>query len=57
MAVPDENLDDLRRRLRATKWPRDAGNDAGFYGVPRTRLQRLVEYCAESGRPARPQVR
>ncbi|HZX06888.1 epoxide hydrolase [Kribbella sp.] len=47
IAVPDEVLDDLRRRLRATKWPRDAGNDDGFYGVPRTRLQPLVEYWAD----------
>lgn len=47
IAVPDEVLDDLRRRLRATKWPRDAGNDDGFYGVRRTRLQPLVEYWAD----------
>ncbi|MFI5729149.1 epoxide hydrolase family protein [Kribbella sp. NPDC051587] len=45
--VPDEVLDDLRRRLRATKWPRDAGNDDGFYGVRRTDLQELVEYWAD----------
>ncbi|MFF1821570.1 epoxide hydrolase family protein [Kribbella sp. NPDC058245] len=45
--VPDEVLDDLRRRLRATKWPRDAGNDDGFYGVRRTDLQALVEYWAD----------
>lgn len=47
IAVPDEVLDDLRRRLRATNWPRDAGNDDGFYGVRRTRLQPLVEYWAD----------
>ncbi|GAA1137398.1 epoxide hydrolase [Kribbella jejuensis] len=47
IAVPDEVLDDLRTRLRATKWPRDAGNDDGFYGVRRTRLQPLVEYWAD----------
>ena len=47
IAVPDDVLDDLRRRLRATKWPRDAGNDDGFYGVRRTRLQPLVEYWAD----------
>ncbi|MEU4195100.1 epoxide hydrolase family protein [Kribbella sp. NPDC026611] len=45
--VPDEVLDDLRRRLRATKWPRDAGNDDGYYGVRRTVLQPLVEYWAD----------
>ena len=47
IAVPDDVLDNLRRRLRATKWPRDAGNDDGFYGVRRTRLQPLVEYWAD----------
>lgn len=47
IAVPDDVLDDLRRRLRATKWPRDAGNEDGFYGVRRTRLQPLVEYWAD----------
>jgi len=45
--VPDEVLDDLRRRLLATKWPLDAGNDDGFYGVRRTDLQPLVEYWAD----------
>ncbi|MEV5968150.1 epoxide hydrolase [Kribbella sp. NPDC051952] len=45
--VSDEVLDDLRRRLIATKWPLDAGNDDGFYGVRRTQLQALVEYWAE----------
>lgn len=45
--VPDEVLDDLRRRLIATKWPLDAGNDDGFYGVRRTQLQALVEYWAD----------
>ncbi|WP_433166788.1 epoxide hydrolase family protein [Kribbella sp. CA-247076] len=44
--VSDEVLDDLRQRLRATKWPLDAGNDDGFYGVRRTDLQELVEYWA-----------
>ncbi|GAA1701141.1 epoxide hydrolase [Kribbella yunnanensis] len=45
--VSDEVLDDLRRRLRSTKWPRDIGNDDGFYGVRRTDLQELVEYWAD----------
>ena len=45
--VPDEVLDDLRRRLTMTKWPLDAGNDDGFYGVRRTDLQELVEYWAD----------
>jgi pimeloyl-ACP methyl ester carboxylesterase len=45
--VPDEVLDDLRRRLSLTKWPLDVGNDDGFYGVRRTDLQELVEYWAD----------
>jgi pimeloyl-ACP methyl ester carboxylesterase len=45
--VPDEVLDDLRRRLRATTWPVDAGNDDGRYGVRRVDLQRLVSYWAD----------
>jgi hypothetical protein len=34
-------LDDLRRRLTATKWPLDAGNDDGYYGVRRSYLAEL----------------
>ncbi|GAB3932203.1 epoxide hydrolase [Kribbella albertanoniae] len=45
--VSDEVLDDLRRRLRATKWPLDIGNEDGFYGVRRTDLQELVDYWAD----------
>jgi pimeloyl-ACP methyl ester carboxylesterase len=42
--VSDEVLQELGRRLRATKWPLDAGNDDGFYGVRRSYLQELVDY-------------
>jgi microsomal epoxide hydrolase len=45
--VPGEVLDDLRRRLAATKWPLDAGNDDGYYGVRRQYLQELVAYWAD----------
>lgn len=45
--VEDDVLDDLRRRLLTTKWPLDAGNDDGYYGVRRTYLQHLVAYWAE----------
>ncbi|MEV0129287.1 epoxide hydrolase [Dactylosporangium sp. NPDC050688] len=44
--VPDEVLDDLRARLEATRWPRDTGNDDGFYGVPPAQLRALVEHWA-----------
>ncbi|GAB2611195.1 epoxide hydrolase family protein [Kribbella endophytica] len=46
--IADSVLDDLRARLRATKWPLDAGNEDGHYGVRRTELQELVAYWAES---------
>ncbi|WP_409061375.1 epoxide hydrolase family protein [Streptomyces sp. SYP-A7185] len=42
--VPDAVLDDLRARLRLTRWPDDTGNDDGHYGVRRTYLQELAEY-------------
>jgi microsomal epoxide hydrolase len=45
--VADSVLDDLRARLRATKWPLDAGNEDGHYGVRRTELQELVAYWAD----------
>ncbi|WP_367047501.1 epoxide hydrolase [Streptomyces sp. Je 1-332] len=42
--VPDAVLDDLRARLRLTRWPDDVGNDDGYYGVRRGYLQELAEY-------------
>ena len=45
--ICDEVLDDLRRRLTATKWPLDAGNDDGYYGVRRSYLAELVAYWAD----------
>ena len=45
--VSEEVLADLRRRLIATKWPLDAGNEDGYYGVRRSYLQALVEYWAD----------
>jgi microsomal epoxide hydrolase len=42
--VPDEVLDDLTARLKAAKWPCDAGNDDGYYGLPRSYLRELVDY-------------
>ncbi|WP_019143989.1 epoxide hydrolase family protein [Aeromicrobium massiliense] len=45
--VPDAVLDDLRRRLHATRWPDDPANDDGGYGVRRAVLQPLVEYWAD----------
>ncbi|MFC8126959.1 epoxide hydrolase family protein [Streptomyces sp. NPDC057302] len=42
--VPDAVLDDLRARLRLTRWPDDVGNEDGYYGVRRGYLQELAEY-------------
>jgi pimeloyl-ACP methyl ester carboxylesterase len=47
IAVPDDGLDELRSRLRHTRWPADAGNDDWSYGVERSWLQDLVQYWAE----------
>ncbi|MEU5868059.1 epoxide hydrolase [Nonomuraea sp. NPDC047529] len=44
--VPDEVLDDLRRRLALTRWPATAGNEDGFYGVRGDHLRDLVAYWA-----------
>jgi pimeloyl-ACP methyl ester carboxylesterase len=42
--VSDDQLADLYNRLKATRWPLDAGNDDGFYGVKRNYLKELVDY-------------
>src|ERR1700722_2468502 len=42
--VPQADLDDLSRRLAATRWAPEqpAGSEDGAYGVPLSRLRRLV---------------
>ncbi|WP_130176909.1 epoxide hydrolase family protein [Cryobacterium sp. SO1] len=47
IAVTDDVLDDLRSRIRSTRWLTDDGNEDGHYGVPRTTLQELAEYWAD----------
>lgn len=42
--LPDEMLADLQQRLRATRWPLDAGNADSFYGVRRDMLEELAGY-------------
>ncbi len=42
--VPEDVLADLRRRLEATRWPDDAGNEDGYYGVNGAYLRELVDY-------------
>lgn len=43
----DAALDDLRYRLRNTRWPDEYANDNWAYGTNRAYLQELVRYWAE----------
>ena len=45
--VPASQLDDLRRRLRTTRWADDFGNETWTYGVERRWLEEMVRYWAE----------
>jgi epoxide hydrolase len=40
--IPQDDLDDLQRRLAATRWAPAEPAGGGAYGVPLSRLQRLV---------------
>ena len=44
VAIPDEDVDDLRRRLKATRFPDDFANDDWKYGTPTAYLRLLVDY-------------
>lgn len=44
--IPDEDLDDLARRLRSTRWADDFGNEEWAYGVERGWLEGMVEQWA-----------
>jgi hypothetical protein len=48
ISVPDEQLEDLKTRLRSTRWPEDIGNEDWFYGVNGTYLKQLVEYWIDA---------
>lgn len=45
--VPRSDLDDLRARLRATRWPVELDGVGWDYGTPTRYLRQLVEYWAE----------
>src|SRR5262245_31135791 len=45
--VPDETLDDLRRRLQQTRWADDPGNDDWRYGTSAGYLREFVDYWLE----------
>ncbi len=42
--IPDETLNDLRERLKRTRWPRDFANDDWRYGTNLEYLRELVQY-------------
>ncbi|HEY8351872.1 MAG TPA: epoxide hydrolase, partial [Sphingomonadales bacterium] len=42
--IPDSELEELRRRLRATRWPHDYANADWSYGTPVAWLRELVDY-------------
>jgi pimeloyl-ACP methyl ester carboxylesterase len=44
--IPQDRLADMRRRLAATRWADDFGNDSWRYGVERGWLQGMVDYWA-----------
>ena len=45
--IPEPLLQDMRRRLRSTRWADDFGNDDWAYGVERQWLQDMVRYWAD----------
>lgn len=47
VAVPESRLDDLRRRLRATRWAPDPPGTGWSRGVPTAYLRRLAAYWAD----------
>jgi pimeloyl-ACP methyl ester carboxylesterase len=47
ISIPEDRLQDMRRRLRATSWPGDLGNADWRYGVEQGWLQDMVHYWAE----------
>ena len=46
--IPDAALEDMRRRLRGTRWAEDFGNRDWGYGVERGWLEEMIGYWAES---------
>ena len=44
IAVPEEALDDLRRRLDSTRWAQDFSNDDWGYGTNGAYLKELADF-------------
>jgi pimeloyl-ACP methyl ester carboxylesterase len=47
IAIPDDAIEDVKCRLRATRFPDDFANDDWKYGTPTAYLKSLVEYWIE----------
>lgn len=47
ISIPEKALADLKRRLKATRFPDDFANDDWGYGTPSAYLKSLVEYWIE----------
>ena len=48
IAIPDEDVADLRRRLRATRWPPPVAGSAWADGTDGEYLRDLVEHLREA---------
>ncbi|GAA1542714.1 epoxide hydrolase [Actinomadura kijaniata] len=44
MRYPQDDLDDLARRLERVRWPDEVADEDGARGVPGDRMRKLVEY-------------
>ena len=47
IAAPDAALDDLRRRLRSTRWPERETVDDGSQGIPLAYVREVCGYWAD----------
>jgi hypothetical protein len=43
ISVPDDDLAELTRRLKATRWARDPRNEGQIYGISTSYLKDLVD--------------
>jgi pimeloyl-ACP methyl ester carboxylesterase len=46
VAIPQETIDDLRTRLRATRWPADIDETDEYYGTSTAYMKELVDHWA-----------
>lgn len=47
IAIPDGDLEEMRSRIRGTRWAPDFGNDEWSYGVERGWLEDMTRYWSE----------